>query len=197
MIKTLTLTGKLAERVSFGKVKERTFTFQPGVNVLVGSNGSGKSTILEVLKSHAMERGSNDYVKSSELTFVTGKEQSNLRLFDFERQNPRTQDSIGDCGGFQVASFFQSHGETNRQLTKGLLETKDIDDAIVVLDEPDQALDFDGVFALFRQLEHCKARQVLVSVHHPLLVLSNFTAIELVAGYRSKMREDLGQFLEV
>jgi predicted ATPase len=190
MLTKLKLKDKYAVRV--GNKQSRTFTFHPGVNLLVGPNGSGKSTVLRALKDvgspHASSRKAvAKYVEHTIDEHVT------LKYFDFESQNPRTLSHFVDTAfAFQVASKFQSHGEVNRLLGDGLFKAEHISGCLVLLDEPDQALDFLGARKLADMLASLPAKQAIVSVHHPVIVLDpRFHVIEMRPGYLEDMRHEL------
>lgn len=216
MLTKLRLKGALAKRV--GAKESRTFTFQPGVNLLIGPNGSGKSTILQAimqaasdsrfarnLAKRATAKSTDQQTISSDLTEPDDSHDTvardveatvsgavKVKSFDFEHQNPRTQSYIGDLPMFQFGSKFSSHGEVNRILNAGLLEDDGVKNSIVLLDEPDQALDFDGALELVQSIEACPAAQIIIAVHHPLVVLyENFHAIDLEKGYRDRVRKKI------
>jgi predicted ATPase len=197
MLKGLTLSGKWAKRV--GAKRSRKFTFEPGVNLLVGPNGSGKSTVLQALMHKASSDKQNKN-KEISIDFVSDSVgRLSIKMFDFEKQSPRTRPDFVSGGGmaFQVGSHFRSHGETNRDLVEGLVRSEEVDGALFLLDEPDQALDFEGIMELVEALKACKAIQTLVSVHHPGLVCdASFHGVEMVKGYRNTVRERLRAILE-
>lgn len=187
-IKELTLGNKLANRI---KHCSPVFLFNSGVSVLAGSNGSGKSTILEAISNagnkfkRTSEKDKDVQIKLNDNTMVS------FKSFDFEKGNPRTLSYIkSGVERFQLSARWSSHGETNRALIKGLLDDKEVKDCILLLDEPEQALDFDGMKLLIDCLENCKATQTIVASHAiQLLLHTNFNKIELESGYIDKVRE--------
>ena len=193
MLAGITLSGKWAKR--FGSEDPRSFEFEPGVNLLIGPNGSGKSSILAAVMDAAGQSRRGEEKTGIDVRLVAGKGKFTVKKFDFEKQNPRVQSSLfGDEGAFmfQVGSMFRSHGEANRALGSGLLALDGVRDALILFDEPDQALDFDGVGELIEALKKCPARQVLVAVHHPRIIcLEDFNCIEMVKGYRDKVRLEM------
>lgn len=195
MITSVKLTGNYAKRV--GATRQRTFKFEEGVNLLVGPNGSGKSTIFEAIQKSAAK---NEGRGSTEGVEVKTSGPVSTYFFDFEKGNIRTNASFmnGNLFGVQFASMFRSHGEVNRFLAEGLLRRSKIQSGVVMLDEPDQALDYDGVVRLVVWLKECPAKQAIVAVHHPLIVLQPVdNVIELRKGYCKEMREALRALIVV
>jgi predicted ATPase len=188
MIINIRMTGKWAKRV--GAKTQRTFEFKPGVNLLVGPNGSGKSSIIAAIKAHVSIRDRKN--KLAEKAPIETSAPIKILMMDFEKDNPRTKSYLmgGGTTGFQVGSMYCSHGETTRAIVKGF-ESDEMKDVLVIVDEPDQALDFDGVKLLIEKLRASPAAQMIVSVHHPLVVLSEFHVIELEQGYRARVREEM------
>ena len=190
MITSITLTKKYAERV--GAKRSKTFKFRPGINLLVGPNGSGKSTIFEALQEAA--RGGKGREPPDGIRVKTS-DRISTHFFDFEKSNVRTLGHFLDSGAgmmFQLSSKFKSHGEVNRVMARDLLETEMVNDGCVMLDEPDQALDHDGVVHLLAWLKACKAKQVIAAVHHPFIVLQrDLYVIEMRKGFRADMREHM------
>lgn len=60
-------------------------SFRPGVNLLVGDQGSGKSTIFQVIRSMSAGTGIAD-------AGILADEGTHVVSYDFEKENPRTQD---------------------------------------------------------------------------------------------------------
>ena len=194
MILSVQLTERYAERV--GATDERTITFESGINLLVGPNGSGKSTVIEAMMN-ATEGHESGAGNKGVVVATSGRISGHF--FDFEKGNLRTKATMsqGDLFFVQLGSKMRSHGEMNRFVARGLLDERKVEGGAVFLDEPDQALDFDGVVQLVSWLRDCKAAQAIVAVHHPLLVLQpDFNVIEMREGYRDEMAAALAAILE-
>lgn len=186
MITKLCLKGKYAQRV--GNKTSRTFTFEPGVNLLVGPNGSGKTTVLDALVARSAEQRVKLLGAKAKDIEVTISDRIQLKHFDFEKGNPRTKGHFYNSDGlmgFQLGAMFRSHGEVTKDLHAGMMRPEHVKGCLVLLDEPDQALDFDGAVRLALRLKEIEAAQVIAAVHHPVLVscTKEFNIIEMRPNY--------------
>lgn len=137
----------------------RNITFTPGLNAIIGPNGTGKSTVLRVLHScpdcYLERTGGGRTVQ-----------------FHSDRDNPQT-------AGFEVKSpldtllqtrgLFASHG----QIMRDVLATLPFGPGdTLLLDEPEAGQDLswiegirDGLAEIAEELDV----QVIMATHHPLL----------------------------
>lgn len=145
-----------------------TIEFRPGVNLLVGDQGTGKSSVLQALgaagglKSHSHQK---DLAKKVALICTPIA----CYGFDFEKDNKRTLSYFDGDIRFQVASMFSSHGQTNLAIVRGLERA---DKSLVMFDEPDTALSIRSITelaSLFKKAAE-KGCQIVASVHHPFLI---------------------------
>ena len=169
--------NKLAERV-----KKNPVSFQPGVNLLIGPNGSGKSTICSSLAKNP---------KHPDVAFdvTPGK----FRFFDFERDNPRVKSYVES--DIDIYVRMMSHGEVIKELLKTLTQ-KGVQDEAVIIDEPEAAVDVDGIEQLIKSLRASPAHQVIVATHCPFLIWqSDFNIVELVDGYREHVKTRVEKLL--
>lgn len=174
MLKRIHLCANHGRRVK----RYRHLSFTPGLNLLIGPNGTGKSTILEAIAEcpdcRRIEEGPTEYVH-----------------FDTERMNPHL--GGGPTGDYRhvvvrTRALFSSHGETLRDAFSTLRVTPR---TCLLLDEPESGQDFDNVLALRAAMDRAVSRgaQVICSTHQVLLWdCARF--IELKRGYRERvMRE--------
>ena len=137
--------------------KDQKFEFRKGINLLVGDQGTGKSSLLKLIfesKKH------QDIIK------INCKEKFKTAFLDFEKQNPRTEKRIDTI--FQIASIFSSHGETVNSILHSI---KKLEEDIVLMDEPDMALSIRSILKLvklFKELETNKT--IITSAHNPYLI---------------------------
>ena len=191
MITKLTPTG-IKSRLSH---PQESYEFKAGVNLLVGQNGCGKSSLLYAMRPrHAAEKLCTYELDRSKVKQVS------LLWLDFEKDNPRTKSMFDreidgqDNFSRTVASFhskFMSHGESSRMLLR-TLEQEVTEENLVILDEPEQALDFAGLQELKRVLARLPVQQVIIATHSPWLILEpSYHVVELTPNYRKTIREEL------
>lgn len=120
----------------YSKIKPFTIEFREGLNVIVGENGSGKSSMLYFIRNPDTTLYS---VESEDCAFV---------FFDSEKDNPRTIDlSMSKNYAYALSSHFWSHGEAAMPIIKSL---KDIKDTVIILDEPESGLSIKNQSKAFR-----------------------------------------------
>jgi predicted ATPase len=203
-IVSLTLLKPYASRI--GRTRW-TVKFAPGVNVLVGPNGSGKSTILEAIRKEILTKEKKDEYghklkdQKRHATHVFEGKPMEVFAFDFEKQNPRVDkgngwlESIEDIRKMSMRWKYAStsHGECTKDILKELDAklTKAKDPCFVMMDEPEQALDLNGMRELHRILSGHTV-QAVVATHHPFLMADRgFHAIETWPHYREEVMEAL------
>lgn len=140
------------------------FEFRPGVNLLVGDQGCGKSSLFTILRNAA---GGGDKSLKEKVTVCSDK--SKLFSFDFEHENPRTVSHFLNDTLSQVASMFSSHGECNRAI---FAATRTASNCVLLMDEPDMALSIRSCKMLVLQLKALVERssQVIIAVHNMAVI---------------------------
>lgn len=141
------------------------FEFRPGVNLLVGDQGAGKSTMFQVIVS--CSRGKKPIADVGTLA----DEGTSLFSFDFEKENPRMQDmrtNSRPCT-FNVATRFSSHGQTVNAIVAEIDKQRD---TTLLMDEPDMALSVRSVAVLAEKFRRSAeaGNQLIAAVHNPLLI---------------------------
>ena len=166
------------------------FTFKPGTNVLVGDQGSGKSTLIELLRI-ALEpktnfNGSDSTwraktidvnVDPSDLISIDYDDNTAIMGIDFERESARDMSQLlYDNMDLQMYGMKVSHGQSNTAVLNKFLgkfvKRKD-EIKTVLMDEPDSALSPRSCYNLLViifQLTKKFGAQTIVSVHNPIII---------------------------
>ncbi len=146
--------------------------FRPGLNLIVGDQGCGKSTVLSLLRSGS---GGDRYDReeAARRISVGFDGLTNVYSFDFEKDSPRSKSYFeeGQSMAFQVKARFVSHGELNLAIAK-MISDAEKKNLTFLLDEPDSNLSPRSVFSLLGMFKKVAARgdQILASVHNPILI---------------------------
>lgn len=139
------------------------FEFHPGVNLLVGDQGAGKTSLLKILMGGGKNTFSKD--KADILCDVL----TETRSFDFEKDNPRVRSRVETMT--DVVCIMASHGEVNRQMFKDQSEFKNL---LIILDEPDSALSIRSCYLLVDAFNKAvdNGCQIVAAVHNPIIISS-------------------------
>lgn len=142
------------------------FSFRPGVNLLVGEQGCGKSTIL----AHIYGRPPVFFDNKDKGVSVVLSSGGYVAYFDFEKDNLRTltyfKEGMIDT---QLQMMWSSHGQSVNAVLSGIKRLKD---ALVLFDEPDMALSIRSCHKLAKLLKEAAENgcQVIASVHNPIVI---------------------------
>lgn len=146
--------------------KDEKITFHPGINLLVGDQGCGKSSLIRLLAKNDTKILKFNIIKPQK-----GELQS--RFFDFEKSNPRINSSLPNdskrCNA-TLAMIFSSHGETVNAIINA---SKEFEAPLVLLmDEPDMALSPRSIIKLANSFQILKERniQIIAAAHNPILI---------------------------
>lgn len=155
-----------------------TFTFRAGVNLVVGDQGTGKSSLLQLCRDYfaTSTLGKKD---TREIIDITYENSGCVFSFDFEHDSPRTKSRLNDnvSYGIQLSQFFVSHGQSIFALIKALPATSG---DVALLDEPDMALSVRSCVEIAKYLNNVgKKNQVILACHNPAMILSQDEVLSL------------------
>lgn len=151
--------------------------FLEGVNLLVGDQGCGKSTILQCLaalggcKAPFWKKDRKEDIAKVAMLLVD--KPAPVFAHDYENDSPRTSPSFDTMGSLPMAtaiSFLRgSHGEATRALIPAISGMKD---AYILLDEPDSGLSCRSALQLAEAMKKAASNgcQIIASVHHPWII---------------------------
>ena len=158
-------------------------TFEKGVNLLVGEQGSGKSTLISLLRDRV---GTKFKAELSHRVMDVVMQPCYVRWLDFEKDNPRTQTEIGLHDAFLLGSMSVSHGQTMLAMLHGLATVLSETEGrtLLLLDEPDMALSIRSVHRLAALLQRAAddGHQVIAAVHNPIVIASQPRVLSLDDG---------------
>ena len=147
------------------------FVFRPGVNLLVGDQGAGKSSLLQLIRKLATPNSQSEV--TGIFTLLTSKDAFTVYSYDFEEDNPRVAIELTNgIAMFQVQSRFKSHGQVVQAIQANITALEqEFTPCCLTMDEPDTGLSLRSVYALIQQLKRLsKHPQILAAVHNPVLI---------------------------
>ncbi|WP_415913287.1 AAA family ATPase [Neptuniibacter sp. QD37_11] len=164
--------------------EDKSMTFTPGVNVIVGNNGSGKSTIYDLLS----DRTSGE--KRECLDLETQGLGFTVCRMKMQEQGLATDMQLANGAQFMSGAMarFESHGENLWRSLELCTEFKD--GSVIIIDEPEQALDFKNLLKLRDNLLANKHRlQFIIATHNPILMLAadNIISMDKDQTYAEKV----------
>jgi len=158
----------MIKRITFKKdyrcfKQGESFNFVSGVNLLVGDQGTGKSTIFECLSNKKNNRHKILEIEADQMELLS---------FDFEKDNIRKRGALcNDKAGmeFQLASMFSSHGQSNLTMLSYINQTNN---KLFCIDEPDMALSIRSCTKLIKMMKKStkSGNQILASIHNPIII---------------------------
>ena len=151
MITSIELCINHSIKVDVLNTRRAVVSFEPGYNVLIGRNGSGKSTVLRAIALCPMCRvlGSREHIK-----YVTT-----------ETLNPRVGGTFGTREEMVrgIRAMFRSHGEC---VLDSLKYQEHADESVVLIDSPETGQDLENEIAIHEGLlKMAETFQVIIATN--------------------------------
>lgn len=166
----------------------REFIFKPGINLIVGENGAGKSIMIKTMLG-------NGNLHGKVVAKIDGS--GAFSFLDAEKDNPRTKNPEllpSSLYGFGVASrMMMSHGETMKPILSAFDKDKSFEPGtLIIIDEPEMALSIKSqldVAELWEKGVKTKDLQFLVATHSPVfMTIKDANIISLDDTYDKVMK---------
>lgn len=154
---------------------EDEINFRPGINLLVGDQGTGKSTILQLIRNS----GTKTYIREKAEIVSINADHCSFFAFDLEKDMPRNTTVFGNHIEAELALMWSSHGQAVKAMVKAIPVQNG--GVIVILDEPDMALSVRSCVEIVGFLDSIKKKdcQILAAVHNPVFILSQKEVLSL------------------
>lgn len=151
--------------VEYRDIKPFKVEFKDGINIIVGENGSGKSSMMHLLTEYNPKDGICKIIHDN----------VEYRFLDTEKHNPRLKHDLEYSKNirYELSSHFVSHGEAMLPLILAS-EKENFKDIILLVDEPESGISLSNqkkIAACFKSVvtNNC---QIIATTHSFVLMKS-------------------------
>ncbi|MGD1523947.1 ABC transporter ATP-binding protein [Vibrio owensii] len=193
-------------RKSYAKgANEISVDLAPGVNIIAGKNGAGKTTFFNILKDRLMKGLAQEHVSFDlDPDFDPSTVQPcyffTMNEMGAQEQLRNTYPTQLDKIAYHLECAELSSGQQMFEVLERVLDLKD-SSTMICIDEPEISLDSTHIIKLIKALEaiaKCGVQVVVVS-HHPMLVLNksfNIVPLDGTPDYVAEMRKNLMKYIK-
>lgn len=182
---------KITIKKDFRKLKEgEIYIFDNPVNIIVGDNGSGKSTILTLLRSYLLRKNllktESNYLKKEirefeEVCDIEGLDQfDNYYEYDAEVDTGKLMDmdTMIEFDGIFTSKMSSGEGDVY-QLNKLLTEVQKTKNNLILLDEMDKGLSLKQrlTYPTILKLAALKFDSFIIAISHGESLLNEFDSV--------------------
>lgn len=182
MMKTKLLLSKFHLVEKFRNLEPFSIKFQNQLTVIVGENGSGKSSFFSLLTNSI-------YQKLIKIEHAPG---ISYHFFDTEKHNPRIKNGIEYSvnAEFDLVCRFCSHGEALMPILKGM---KSFQSKLILVDEPESGISLTNQRELLKTFNAAISNncQIIISTHSYYLIKN----VQNIFNMNSKKWETSKKFL--
>jgi len=158
----------------YRNLQPKIINFKEGLNFIIGDNGKGKTTLLNMLNLNNFNNGDLCYKNIRKICLnILPKDGINIYYFDSEKMNPATIHDLDLAPDpkYAMLSHFQSHGETLFPIIKSITTAKN---SIILLDEPENGISLKNQIILLTALKKSvKNKNQLFIATHSYIFINN------------------------
>jgi len=143
--------------------------FRPGMNVIVGENGCGKSTLIKLITDPEFVK-ENKVLQKITLSKDAKANDVQFMMFDTETQNPRIKGKLEEeTAEYQVLSRFMSHGQTLLPILEHVSNEKN---KIIIVDEPESGLSLKSQRRILKAFRKAVGNgcQIILATHSYVII---------------------------
>jgi len=156
-----------------------TISFDPSITWIVGENGCGKSSLLNLLmQSGENKRKEKPMGFSLEMTPPDGE--TEIRFFDTEKMNPRVKGTCETMYDVAIIMAHPSHGQVLFPIIDALRSNPSLHNCVSLIDEPEAGISPWNQKKLIESFETAtrdKGIQLIVATHSIIFMQSGIGSV--------------------